>query len=266
MKHVVITGGTRGIGLGLVEGFLRKGCRVTFTGTSDRSVNNASVQLNDLFHNRDFKGVVCDVRNYDHLVKLWEFTTGLYGDVNIWINNAGITNDQADFNTIDPEITDEIISINLTSAMKATSLVYNNMLKTGKPGYIYNMGGLGSDGRIVKGLTPYGVSKRAIQHFVKSFSKETEGSPVRTGLIIPGMVLTDMLLDPIRNEAGDTRQLRKVCNMLADKVEDVTPVLVSKILENDSNGAVISYTAAWKMMIKVPWRLLTGRDIVGPSL
>ena len=56
------------------------------------------------------------------------------------------------------------------------------MLKQGK-GAIYNMGGLGSDGRMIEGLAPYGMSKRAVQYFTKAFAKEIKEGPVTVSLI-----------------------------------------------------------------------------------
>lgn len=266
MKHIIITGGTRGIGFGMVKDFLKSGVNVTFCGTSDDSVLKANDSLAKDWTAKQFRGVVCDVSKLDDLYYLWDFATKIFGDVDIWINNAGITNNRENFNHLEPEVFNNIVDINIKGLMQATHLAFNNMQKQGK-GYIYNMGGLGSDGRSIKGLTPYGMSKRAVQYFTRAFSREvgSKGN-VKVGLLLPGMVLTDMLLDPIRDKTDDYVQLKRVYNLLADNVEPVSQYLVEKILSNEKNGAVISYSGSLKMFMRIPGRLITGRDIVTEKL
>ena len=250
----------------MVKEFLKKGYNVTFCGTSDNSVMKASELLDQEWEKKHFRAVVCDVSKQDDLHGLWDFATKIFGDVDIWINNAGITNDRTSFNDLDPEVFNKIIDINIKGLMQATHLAFNNMEKQGR-GYIYNMGGLGSDGRSIRGLTTYGMSKRAVQYFTKAFAKEIgKNTNVKVGLLLPGMVLTDMLLDPLRNKTDDSRQLKRVYNLLADNVEPVAQYLVEGIISNENNGAVISYSSSLKMFLRIPGRLLTGRDIVTERL
>jgi len=266
MRHVVITGGTRGIGFGLVREFLSHGFNVTFCGTADKSVMNAMNNLTNQWSSKKFRGVVCDVSKNEDLVNLWEFGTKIFGEVDIWINNAGIDNPQATFNKLDPSGIDRLIDTNIKGLLQATHIAYNNMLKQGK-GFIYNMGGLGSDGRMIKGLTPYGMSKRAVQYFTKALARETgKESTVKIGLLLPGMVLTDMLLDPIRKGDNKSARLKRVYNLLADEVEPVCSYLAERIIRNEQNGSIISYSGSMRMFLRIPGRLLTGRDIVSNKL
>jgi len=266
MKHVIITGGTRGIGYGMVKEFLRHGFNVTFCGTKDLTVMNAMSSLSELWSPKKFRGVVCDVSEKDDLINLWDFSTKVFGEVDIWINNAGINNIQAPFNKLDTDIISKIINTNITGLMYATHIAYNNMLKQDK-GFIYNMGGLGSNGRRIKGLTPYGMSKRAVQYFTKAFAREiAKEQNIKIGFLLPGMVLTDMLLDSIRRGEDNSRQLKRVYNLLADEVEPVAEYLVDKIIQNEKNGVTISYSSSLKMFLKVPGRFLSGRDIVSDKL
>jgi NAD(P)-dependent dehydrogenase (short-subunit alcohol dehydrogenase family) len=266
MRHVVITGGTRGIGFGLVREFLLRGFNVTFCGTTDRSVMTAMNSLTEQWPSKKFRGVVCDVSKDEDLFNLWDFSTKIFGEVNIWINNAGIDNPQAKFSDIDRSVINRLVDTNIKGLLNATHIVYNNMVKQGK-GQICNMGGLGSDGRMIRGLTPYGMSKRAVQYFTRAFARETgKESMVKIVLLLPGMVLTDMLLDPIREGGDNARSLKRVYNMLADEVEPVSSYLAERIISNEKNGARISYTSSASMFLKVPLRLLSGRDIVSDKL
>lgn len=262
MKHVIITGGTRGIGSGLVKEFLHLGWNVSFSGTSSVSVNKAVELLSGHFDTSLFKGVVCDVTDNNSIETLWDFSTKIFGPAEIWINNAGISNDECVFHNLDLKVVNRLIDINIKGLINSTHIAYNKMLKHGK-GAIYNMGGLGSDGRMVKGLTPYGVSKRAVQYFTRAFAKETANdSPVIIGLLLPGMVLTDMLLEPVRNKKPDSKKLITIYNLLAEETEPVTAYLVEKIIANNRNGMVISYHSSASMMLKAFLRFFSRRDIV----
>ncbi len=80
------------------------------------------------------------------------------------------------------------------------------------------------------------------------------------------MVLTDMLLDPLRRGDDNSKRLKRLYNLLAEEVETVSACLVQKIIGNDKNGAVISYSSSLKMFMRIPGRLFTGRDIVSDKL
>ena len=265
MKHVIITGGTRGIGSGLVKEFLENGYRVTFCGTSDSSVNAAVADLTNDYDSSLFRGIVCDVTRSADLSTLWDFSTSIFGPVDIWINNAGISNRQLSFNKLGPEEFRKLVEINITGLMEATHLAYEGMSRQGY-GSIYNMGGLGSDGRMIKGLTPYGMSKKAVQYFTKAFAREVEKGPVIVGLILPGMVITDLLLDPLRRDPAGSRRAERIFNLLAEEVETVSPFIVKKIIENRSNGVTISYLTTSRIIRNFFTRPFSGENLIRKHL
>jgi len=77
-----------------VEEFARRKCKVTFTGTSDLSVRSAYDTFDDDLDPALVKGLVCDVRKISDIEMLWDFATKVNGDIDIWINNAGLANDE----------------------------------------------------------------------------------------------------------------------------------------------------------------------------
>ncbi len=83
------------------------------------------------------------------------------------------------------------------------------------------------------------MSKRAVQYFTKAFAREIKDGPVSVSLLLPGMVVTDMILDPIRKDPEGSKRARRIFNILAEEVETVAEFLVERILENEKNGAVI---------------------------
>lgn len=270
MKHIVITGGTRGIGFGLATEFLRLGYHVTISGTSEGSCRSALERLSNsspakaqvtpeertspLQHTR-VTAVVCDVAIPSDIQNLWDTATAAAGPPDIWINNAGINQPDARITELSEEELRRVLEVNLFGTIHAARIVFTSMTALGDqtPRYIYTMEGFGSDGRIMPGLSIYGTSKRALTYFTTAFIKETEGSSVRTCLLSPGMVLTDFLLEPLRARPERAARLARIYRILADLPEVVTPYLAKRIDQNTRHGARI----AWLTTPKILFRFLT---------
>jgi NAD(P)-dependent dehydrogenase (short-subunit alcohol dehydrogenase family) len=265
MKTAIITGGTRGIGAGLVRDFLLCGWNVAYSGTSEGSIEKSLRSLSGQFRKGNYIALKCDVTHEKDLKNLWKIAFKTFGRVDIWVNNAGITNERTPFYQIPPDIFTKIININVKGLMLATHIAYNRMLIQGF-GSIYNMEGLGSDGRTISGLTPYGTSKRAVRYFTDAFAKEVKNGPVIVGTISPGMVLTEMTLKPLRKYPDENKQLGRIYNILANDPETVTPFLVRKMTENKKNGAKISWLSSWKVMKRFIFAPFSKRDIVSKYL
>ncbi|MAT41713.1 MAG: chitin-binding protein [Anaerolineaceae bacterium] len=261
MKTVVITGSTRGIGFGMAKEFLRRGHQVVVSGRSDSSVADALAELGKEIKPEMLGGFACDMADYGQVDNLWKFSENLFGKIDIWINNAGISHQSANFSDIPYEVFSTVIQTNLIGVMNGVQIALQQMKKQGF-GFIYNMEGLGSDGRITPGLSIYGTSKRALSYFTESVVKENEESPVKIGFLSPGMVVTDLLLGDMDQRGEKWQRQKKIFNILADRVETVTPYLVEQILENEKHGAKI----AWLTTPKIIWRFLTApiikRDIL----
>jgi short-subunit dehydrogenase len=120
-------------------------------------------------------------------------------------------------------------------------------------GALYNMEGMGSDGRKHAGLTFYGTSKYAIHYFTESLALETKNTPVIVGALRPGMVITDMITDRYEHRPDEWERAKKIFNIIADRIENVTPWLAKAILANQKNGAILSYSSPWKLL----WRFVS---------
>lgn len=261
MKTIVITGSTRGIGYGLGENFLRLGHQVVISGRSRESVDRALDKLARAHPPGRMAGCPCDVRDYNQVAELWKCAVGKFGRVDIWINNAGIGMPTSDFWGLDREQIASLVETNIAGAMYGARIALAGFFEEGQ-GALYNMEGLGSDGRQVAGLTLYGTSKRALNYLTDSLAGEVQGTKVIVGALSPGMVLTDLILKQYQGrDPEEWIEARRIFNILADRVETVTPYLARKVLENTQNGARIN----WLTPAKVAWRFLTapltGRDL-----
>ena len=215
--NIVITGGTRGIGFGLVKYFLANGHSIAFSGTKQESIDNTVKKLTG-----DLLGVVSDVRVYTDIVKLYAEAKEKFGVIDVWINNAGVDQDRSDVADFKPENVDKVIDINVKGMINATSYVTSQM-KLVDHGIVYNMEGLGSDGRMINQTILYGSSKRLLRYFSIGANKELKDTNVFVGRLSPGMVFTDLLLHELDDEA------LKIINILADDVETVTRYLGKNI-------------------------------------
>lgn len=244
-RHIVITGGTRGIGKGLAREFLRNNCRVTLSGRMQSGVDVVVEELKEISENEACKGFACEVTRATEIQELWNQASSIQ-PIDIWINNAGINHASQQFHKLEPQVIQEVLDTNISGTMLASHTVINGMLKQGF-GFLYNMEGLGSDGRIVEGVSIYGSTKRTVRYFTKALIKEYKDDPIQIGTLSPGMVVTDMLIDPLNSHPEDNREALKIFHILADRPEVVTPWLVSKILGNHKHGAHIAWLTNQKI-------------------
>ncbi len=237
-RTVVVTGGTRGIGRGLAREFLRRGHSVVVCGRSDESAAAAAA---DLAEHGEVMGKGCDVSDYASVQALWDAAAERFGSVDIWINNAGISNRRVPVSELGPEEVAEVVNTNLTGSFNGCRVAIAGMRKQEKGGAVYVFEGFGSNGMTAPGLTPYGSTKRAITYLAQSLAKEVRGTNVIVGALSPGIVITDMSMLAAGRDSKRAAQARKVYNILGDKVERVTPWLVDKVLANRKNGASIRW-------------------------
>jgi len=251
-RVVVVTGSTRGIGHGLAEEFLRAGCSVVVCGRSEVSTAAAVERLSAVNGSDHVDGIACDVTSCGEVQALWDRTQGRYGRVDIWVNNAGVAHPMSDVADLAPATVESVVNTNIAGTVYGAKVAIAGMLQQGF-GAVYNMEGLGSDGRRVRGLALYGASKRAVRYLTDSLVAEMEGTPVLVGSLSPGMVATDMLSEDQMAGREISERSRRVMNLLSDRVETVTPWLVRKMLDNDRHGVRL----AWLTPGKVMWRFAT---------
>lgn len=241
MKTVVITGSSKGIGLGLATEFLKKEFSVVLSGRNEKNLQSAVDSLRETYGQDKVAGQPCDVTDVKQVAALWEGAKKLYGRVDIWINNAGITNPTRLLWEVDPSDINSVITTNITGVIYGTQIALKGMISQ-RGGQIYNMEGFGSGDMMRVGMTLYGTTKRATRYFTESLVEEAKEFPVQICTLGPGMVVTDFMLDDLKKLPEEKREETKIVyNMLADKVETVTPFLVEEILKNDKTGAKIDW-------------------------
>ena len=253
-QTIVITGSTRGIGFGLAAEFLKRDCRVVVNGRSQQAVDQAVKDLAGRCAPDRVWGQSGDMTQYEHVQQLWESARSQFGSIDIWINNAGVAHPDLKFWMLPQDVIDTTVNLNLIGLMYGCRVAINGMLAQGH-GFVYNMFGFGSTGMLRNGMSIYGSTKRAVNYLTEALAKELDGQPVKIGSLSPGMVITDLVSEQYKDRPEDFERAKKVFNLLADRVENVTPHLVDQILANDKSGAALRHISTARMMS----RMITGR-------
>ncbi len=192
-KVAIITGGTRGIGRGIVTKFVAEGAKVVFTYRSSDAEAQALVQELGIDHVVALKS---DASKMEQAQALIDQTVKHYGRIDILINNAGITKDNLMLRMTE-EQWDEVIEVNLKSVFTLTKSVLKTMLKQ-RSGSIINMSSVvGVFGNA--GQANYAASKAGIIGFTKSIAKEVGSRNIRCNAIAPGFIQTEMTAELDQN-------------------------------------------------------------------
>ncbi|RYE85490.1 MAG: SDR family oxidoreductase, partial [Myxococcales bacterium] len=238
---VVITGGTKGIGLGLARALLGRGARVVIAARGRASVEEACAGLADAAAPGRVAGFPCDVSRHEDVQALWEQSVARFGRVDIWVNNAGTTNVQLDFVDLDPGDLAAVVATNLTGVAHGTHVAARGMRAQGH-GAIYNMEGFGSDGSRQPGMALYGSTKAALRYLTQSVAAEMARTPVLVCRLSPGVVVTELLVKVYREgDPAKWRRARWLFRFIADPVEPVAAWLADAVLRNRRTGVRLAY-------------------------
>lgn len=253
MKHIVITGSSRGIGLCMATRFLQEGCTVTISG---RSKNRLEIAKSKLTAYADsVQTIACDVQHKADIDKLLESVLQKWGRIDHWINNAGANTPYRHVYDTDINALNTVIDTNIKGMILGSQAAAKHMLRIGS-GQIWNMEGLGSNGMIQPKTILYGMTKCALTYFTRGLAKELQGTGVLAGRLSPGMMLTDFITktrDGQQAEVIEETQFKRIFNILGDRPETVAAYLVPKMLSNTRQNAHI----VWLNNTKASVRFLT---------
>jgi 3-oxoacyl-[acyl-carrier protein] reductase len=187
-KTSIITGASRGIGKGVALVFAQNGSNVAFTYSSSVEAANKLEKELKTFGVKA-KGYQSNAADFNAAQKLADQVLQEFGAIDVLVNNAGITKDNL-LMRMSEEDFDQVIEINLKSVFNMTKAVQRTMLKQRK-GSIINMSSVvGVKGNA--GQTNYAASKAGIIGFSKSVALELGSRNIRSNVIAPGFIETEM--------------------------------------------------------------------------
>lgn len=184
--NVLVTGGTRGIGRGIVEALALAGARVAFTYTSKPDAAKALVdQLGP-----QVAAFEMNVANEESVEKgFQEALQFLEGRLDGLVNNAGITRDQL-LLRMKVQDFDDVVHTNLRGAFLLTRLALKSMVKARKGSLVHISSVIGTTGNA--GQANYAASKAGLEGFSKSVALEVASRGVRSNCVAPGFIGTEM--------------------------------------------------------------------------
>ena len=190
-KVAIVTGGTKGIGYGIAEEFLKEGAKVVITGrdaeTGARAEQALAAAYPDVLYIRE------DVSDLACLQNTIDRTVERFGRLDIYMANAGINDPKkTHFLDITPEQYDRIMDINLRGMFFGGQFAARRMAKQGEGGAIINMASvnswLGLDSQVV-----YTTSKGAIVQLTKVQAIALTDKNIRVNAIAPGPIETELM-------------------------------------------------------------------------
>ena len=187
-KTAIITGATRGIGRGIAVEFAKQGANVAFTYSSSvEAANTLEAALTSL--GVKAKGYQSNAAEFNTAQELAKEVLNEFGSIDILVNNAGITKDNLLLRISEQDF-DKVIDVNLKSVFNMTKAVIRPMMKQ-RAGSIINMSSVvGLKGNA--GQSNYVASKSGILGFSKSVALELGSRNVRSNVIAPGFIETEM--------------------------------------------------------------------------
>jgi len=185
MKTVLITGGTKGIGLGIAKVLLKEGMKVAITGRNLETANSAVANLKK----EGFENVIAiqsDVRSQEDEQKAVDKTVEHFGSLDVMIANAGVGN-FAPIDEMTSEQWNDVIDINLTGVFNSTKAAIPALKKS--EGYLITIASLAGANFFAKG-TAYNASKFGLVGFSQAAMLDLRPHNIKVTTIMPGSVST----------------------------------------------------------------------------
>ena len=211
-KVALITGASGGIGKSIAKKLKQSGAKLILSGTRKDVLNDLASELGN-----DTKIITTDLDDKDDIVNLALQAEAIYGQIDILINNAGITADNL-FLRMKDEEWDKTININLSAPMRLTKQIIKGMLKRRYGRIIFISSIVGYTGNA--GQSNYSASKSALAGFAKSLALEVASRGITCNLIAPGFIST-----PMTDKLSDDQKKNIVQNIPVNrlgKVDDIS--------------------------------------------
>ncbi len=240
MRNVIVTGGSRGLGLGIGRKLSSAGYRVIAVARKSNEELSAAMGEAEKANPGSLRFVSCDLSDLERLPALVKDVRKELGPIYGLVNNAGISFEGALALMPTAQI-EQLVRVNTLSPMVLTKHVVRAMMADGG-GRIVNMASIiASTG--YSGLSVYGATKASLVGFTKSLAREVGRMGVNVNAVAPGMVATD-LTHGMTDEVRERIERRSALHRLAD-VEDIANAVEFLLSDKAKNitGTVLTVDA-----------------------
>lgn len=211
-RIALVTGASRGIGQAIAKRLANEGYLVIGTATSEKG----AAAVNDYLQELGGAGRVLNVQDAEQINQLFDSIEKEFGNVQVLVNNAGITQDGL-LMRMDDNAWERVLDVNLTSVFRTSKRAIKGMMKA-RQGRIINItsvvAAMGNAGQ-----TNYTASKAGIEGFTRSLAREIGSRQITVNCVAPGFIDTDMTSE--LDEALIQSMLNAVPLVRLGKPEDI---------------------------------------------
>lgn len=259
---VVVTGGTRGLGLAIAEACASAGAAIVVTSRTPAAVDEAVASLRATGHQA--AGIPCDVASAADVRSVKELAVANFGRLDVWFNNAGVSAPYGPTLGVPPEQFVRVVQTNIVGTYNGSLIALQHFIAQGH-GKLINIYGAG-DKKVRPFQNAYGSSKAWVRAFTETLAREYAGSGVEVMGFNPGLVVTDMLSEvqvvPGYEEA--VKPLATVVRLWGNPpaVPARKAAWLASAATDGRNGLVVRQLTATAMLagiVKEGWRRVSGR-------
>lgn len=232
-KVALVTGGSRGIGRGIVETLAAEGADVAVNYTAHAEAANEVVAAVQAL-GRKAIAVRADVSNREQVDAMVASVTDQLGPIDVLVNNAGVET-IVPFLELDDAEWERVTNINLRGPWTVGQIVARDMVERGTKGAIVNIGSIQA-GMVFPGRTHYAPTKRGIEALTTNMAAELAPHGIRVNCLHPGLFDTDMTSWVMDNEEILPVVLEKIPLGRAAQPHEMGPVVV--FMASDDAGYI----------------------------
>lgn len=262
-KVAVITGGSRGLGLGIAEAFAREGAAVVIASRSKKSVDAAVQSI--LAKGQRATGLPCDVGDLAQVEALAAHAVATFGRLDIWVNNAGLSAPYGPTAHLPSSEFQATVNTNIVGVYNGSVTAIRHFAPQ-RSGKLINLLGRG-DNQPVPFQNAYASSKTWVRSFTAALAREYADSGVGIYAFNPGLVTTEMLsqVSAVQGYEARLAPLTKVVSVLGNPPE-VPAERALWIASSATDGRtglnvqVITPTFLLARGLRAAWRWITRRQ------
>lgn len=232
-KTAIVTGGSRGIGLGIAHRLAEAGANVVIASLNNPELGESEQEL--LNKGYSVKSIELDVSKEEEVKKAINFTAKEFGEIDILVNNAGIFPSKP-IMEMSQEDFEKVISVNLKGVFLCTKYVSEKMIERGKGGKIINISSIDALHPSSIGLAHYDASKHGVWGFTKNSALELAAHKIWVNAIAPGAITTPGVTE--MQSKSTSVDMEKVLDTFAAKIP------MKRMGEADDIGKVALFLAS----------------------
>jgi len=240
LRNVIVTGGSRGLGLGIALKLIAAGYRVIVVARKPNSALTAAIERAELASHGSLQFVSFDLAEIEGIANLVKTLRKNFGAIYGLVNNAGISFDGALALMPNSQI-EQLLRVNTISPIVLTKYVVRAMMSDGG-GRVVNIASITAFTGY-SGLSVYAATKASLIGFSRSLAREVGRMGVNVNSVAPGFVETDMT-DSLKDEQRELIARRSALKRLAD-VDDIANAVEYLLSEKSKNitGTVLTVDA-----------------------